>query len=179
MLGMPTPHLWALLAFMLNFIPYLGPIAGLAMSGLIAIVVFEDTGYALLAPAAYGLLIGLETQIITPALLSRRMQINAVMILLALAFWAWLWGIAGIVVAIPILVTFRVLCSHIESLAGVGEFLAQRQESTPAANASSGLPPDTGNSDEKTDAALRPTSASVNRPGEAALSRSEAAQSRR
>jgi predicted PurR-regulated permease PerM len=48
------------------------------------------------------------------------------MILLFLAFWAWAWGIAGIVVAVPILVTFRVLCSHIEALAPIGEFLAQR-----------------------------------------------------
>lgn len=125
-IGLPTPHLWALFAFVLNFIPYLGPITGLACSALIGIVVFDTAGHALLAPAAYGLLIGLETQIVTPAVLSRRMEINAVMILLALAFWAWCWGIAGIVVAVPILVTFRVLCAHVEALAPFGEFLSQR-----------------------------------------------------
>lgn len=132
-IGMPTPHLWALLAFILNFIPYIGPIAGMVLSGIIAIVTFEDAAYALLAPAFYILLIGLETQIITPQVLSRRMQINAVMILLALAFWAWLWGIAGVVVAMPILVTLRVLCSHIESLSGLGEFLSHRTTEDSAA----------------------------------------------
>jgi predicted PurR-regulated permease PerM len=126
-IGLPTPHLWALFAFILNFIPYLGPITGLVFSAAISIVVFDSIGQALLAPLVYGALIGLETQIITPALLSRRMQINAVMILLALAFWAWAWGIAGIVLAVPILVTFRVLCSHIEALSAIGEFLSQRQ----------------------------------------------------
>ena len=126
MLGMPTPHLWALLAFILNFIPYLGPITGLIFSALIGFVVFDTLGQALLAPLAYGVLIGLETQVITPAVLSRRMEINAVMILLALAFWAWCWGIAGIVLAVPILVSFRVLCSHVEALAPFGEFLAQK-----------------------------------------------------
>ena len=136
-IGLPTPHLWALFAFILNFIPYLGPITGLALSAVIGIVVFDNIGYALLAPLAYGALIGLETQIVTPAMLSRRIQINAVMILMALAFWAWAWGIAGIVVAVPILVTFRVLCNHIEALAPIGEFLSQPQapgrhaESTP------------------------------------------------
>ena len=55
------------------------------------------------------------------------MEINAVMILLALAFWAWCWGIAGIVVAVPILVTFRVICAHVEALAPFGAFLAQKQ----------------------------------------------------
>jgi predicted PurR-regulated permease PerM len=126
LLGMPTPHLWALLVFVLNFIPYLGPIAGLGLSTIIAIVVFDDIGSALLAPAAYAILIGIETQIVTPQVLSRRMQINAVSILLALAFWAWIWGIAGIVVAVPILVMFRVLCSHIQSLSAIGEFLSHR-----------------------------------------------------
>lgn len=127
LIGLPTPHVWALFAFLLNFIPYIGPVTGLALSAVIGIVVFDDIGHALLAPLAYGVLIGLETQIVTPAVLSRRMQINAVMILLALAFWAWAWGIAGIVVAVPILVTFRVLCSHIEVLSPIGEFLSQRQ----------------------------------------------------
>lgn len=126
LIGFPTPHLWALFAFILNFIPYLGPITGLVLSAAVGVVVFDGIGQALLAPMAYGLLIGLETQIITPTLLSRRMQINAVMILLALAFWAWAWGIAGIVVAVPILVTFRVLCGHIEALSPIGEFLSQR-----------------------------------------------------
>jgi predicted PurR-regulated permease PerM len=139
-IGFPTPHLWALFAFILNYIPYLGPITGLALSAAIGIVVFDNLGHALLGPLIYGLLIGLETQIITPALLSRRMQINAVMILLALAFWAWAWGIAGIVVAVPILVTFRVLCSHIEALSPIGEFLSQRNagESNPAEPAGPG-----------------------------------------
>lgn len=126
LIGLPTPHLWALFAFILNFIPYLGPITGLAFSALIGIVVFDSSGHALLAPLAYGVLIGIETQIVTPAVLSRRMEINAVMILLALGFWAWCWGIAGIVVAVPILVTFRVLCAHVEALAPFGEFLAQK-----------------------------------------------------
>lgn len=126
-IGLPTPHLWALFAFILNYIPYLGPITGLILSGIIGVVVFDNWAQGVLAPLVYGLLIGLETQIITPMVLSRRMQINAVMILLALAFWAWAWGIAGIVVAVPILVTFRVLCSHIEALSAIGEFLSQRQ----------------------------------------------------
>lgn len=126
-IGLPTPHLWALFAFILNYIPYLGPITGLVLSAAIGFVVFDGISQALLAPLVYGALIGLETQIVTPALLSRRMQINAVMILLALAFWAWAWGIPGIVVAVPILVTFRVLCSHIDALSSIGEFLSQRQ----------------------------------------------------
>ncbi len=126
LIGLPTPHLWALLAFILNFIPYLGPITGLACSALIGIVAFDSFGHAILAPLAYAALIGIESQVVTPAVLSRRMEINAVMILLSLGFWAWCWGIAGIVVAVPILVSFRVLCAHVEALAPFGEFLSQK-----------------------------------------------------
>ena len=146
-IGLPTPHLWALFAFILNYIPYLGPISGLALSAMIGIVGFDSIGHALLAPLAYGALIGLETQIVTPAVLSRRMSINAVMILLALAFWAWAWGIAGIVVAVPILVTFRVLCSHIEALAPIGEFLSQR-DSGNQPNGGNGNQPNGGNGNQ-------------------------------
>lgn len=124
-LGMPTPYLWALLAFVLNFIPYIGPITGVALSGLAAIVVFDSIGYALLTPFAYAIFIATESQLVSPYVLGRRLQINSVAILLALAFWAWAWGVAGVIVAVPLLVTFRVCCSHLASLAAVGEFLGE------------------------------------------------------
>lgn len=125
LLGMPTPWIWALFAFILNFIPYLGPIMGLALSAIVSVVVFDTFTYAMLAPLVYGVIIGIETQIVSPAVLSRSLQINAVAILLALAFWAWAWGIAGIILAVPLLVTLRVFCSHLQSLGGLGEFLTQ------------------------------------------------------
>ncbi|MBC8035750.1 MAG: AI-2E family transporter [Rhizobiales bacterium] len=125
LLGMPTPYLWALLAFVLNFIPYIGPVAGMALSGLASIVIFDSLGYALLAPLAYAAIIGIETQIVSPCVLSRRLRLNSVAILLALAFWAWAWGIAGIIVAVPLLVTFRVFCGHLDALSGIGEFLGE------------------------------------------------------
>ena len=124
-LGMPTAYLWALLAFAVNFIPYAGPLAGVVLSGLISIVVFDSLGYALLAPAVYTAIITIENQFVSPFVLSRRLQLNSVAVLLALAFWGWIWGIAGIVVAVPLLVTLRVFSSHLESLAGVGEFLGE------------------------------------------------------
>lgn len=124
-LGMPTAYLWAFLAFVLNFVPYAGPIAGAVLSGLVSVVVFDSLGYALVAPLAYTAIIAIENQFVSPYILSRRLQLNSVAILLALAFWAWIWGIAGIVVAIPLLVTLRVLSSNIEALSAVGVFLGE------------------------------------------------------
>lgn len=123
-IGMPTPELWAVAAFVLNFIPYLGPILATGLSLLVAIVVFPSIGGALLPPLAYVVVTGVESQLVSPLLLSRRLQLNSVAILLALAFWAWAWGIPGIVIAVPVLVTFRVFCAHIAALNVVGDFLA-------------------------------------------------------
>lgn len=129
-LGMPTPFLWALFAFILNFIPYIGPIAGVTLAGLVSTVMFDSLSFALLPPLVYAGFIGIETQIVTPLFLSRRLQLNSVSILLALAFWAWAWGIAGVIVAVPLLVTLRVFCSHLESLADIGEFLGESANGT-------------------------------------------------
>ena len=126
-LGMPSPYLWGLLTFFFNFIPYVGALTGVALSGFMAIVTFDSLGYALLIPAAFTALSLIESEIASPLVLSHRLQMNSVAILLSLAFWAWLWGIAGAAIAVPVLVTIKVFCNHIEGLSGLGEFLSERQ----------------------------------------------------
>lgn len=126
-LGMPSPWLWGLLTFFFNFIPYVGGLTGVALSGFMAIVTFDSLGYALLIPAAFAALSLIESEIVSPLVLSRRLQMNSVAILLSLAFWAWLWGIPGAAIAVPVLVTIKVFCNHIEGLSGLGEFLSERQ----------------------------------------------------
>ena len=126
-LGMPSPYLWGLLAFFLNFIPYVGPIAGASLSTFIAIATFDSLGYALLPLLAYVGWSLIESEFVSPHVLGRRLQMNAVAILLSLAFWTWLWGIAGAIIAVPLLVSIRVFCDHIDGLAGVGEFLSERR----------------------------------------------------
>ena len=91
-----------------------------------AVVTFESLPYAALVPLSYALLNGIENQFVSPLLLGRRLQLNAVAILLALAFWTWIWGIPGTVIAVPILVTIKVFCDHLDSLSGIGEFLSAR-----------------------------------------------------
>jgi predicted PurR-regulated permease PerM len=125
-LGMPTPYLWGLLTFFFNFIPYVGALTGVALSGFMAIVTFDSLGYALLIPAAFTVLSLIESEIVSPLVLSHRLQMNSVAILLSLAFWVWLWGIPGAAIAVPVLVTIKVFCNHIEGLAGLGEFLSKR-----------------------------------------------------
>jgi predicted PurR-regulated permease PerM len=126
-LGMPMGYLWGLLAFLFNYIPFVGAITGVALSGFMAVTVFDSLTYALVIPAAYALINGIENQLITPVFLGRRLQINSVAILIALTFWSWEWGIAGTMLAVPILVTIKVFCDHLDGMQGVGEFLSEGQ----------------------------------------------------
>jgi predicted PurR-regulated permease PerM len=131
-LGMPTPLLWGALAFVLNFIPYVGAITGIGIAAFMAVVSFDSIAYAALAPLSYAVLNGIENQFVSPLLLGRRLQLNSVAILLALTFWTWIWGIAGTMVAVPILVAIKVFCDNLDSLAGIGEFLSEKYpEDTP------------------------------------------------
>ncbi len=126
-LGMPLPYLWGILIFIFNFVPYVGTLAGITLAGFMAIVSFDSVGYAMLVPLSYAAWSLLESEIIRPQILGRRFEMNAVAILLFLAFWTWLWGIAGASIAVPALVTLKIFCNHMESLSGLGEFLSSRQ----------------------------------------------------
>jgi len=127
LLGMPLPYLWGLLIFIFNFVPYVGTVTGVTLVGFMAVVSFDSLGYAMFLPLSYAGWSFLESEIIRPQIFGRRFQMNAVAILLSLAFWSWLWGIAGAAIAVPALVTLNIFCAHIEGLSGLGEFLSSQR----------------------------------------------------
>lgn len=126
-LGMPTPLLWGVLAALLNFLPYIGALATMAIVAVISIISFDSIGYALLAPLFVLFCNVIEGQIITPVIVGRRLELNAVAIFIAVAFWSWLWGFIGALIAVPLLVVIKVFCDHFERLQPVGNFLAAHQ----------------------------------------------------
>lgn len=122
--GMPSPILFGVAAFTLNFIPYLGPITGVAISALVALLAFDNLLTPLLVAGTYLTLTSIEGQLITPYFVSRRLQLNTVVVFLTVALWAWLWSVIGMIVAVPLLVVMRVLADHIPGLSKFGNFLA-------------------------------------------------------
>ena len=125
LLGVPNPALWGAMAFVLNFIPFLGPLTGVVVLGVVALVTFPGLGQALLVPAAYFLLHSVETNIITPLVLVRRLTLNPLVLFFWLSLWFWLWGIAGALLAVSMLQTVKIFCDNIPQLARAGQFLAR------------------------------------------------------
>jgi predicted PurR-regulated permease PerM len=126
--GMPSPALWGALVAVLEFIPYLGALTMVVILGVAALTNFDNVAQALLIPASFLLVNVIQANVVSPLLLGRRLALNPVALFIGLAFWFWIWGIAGAFIAVPLLATFKIFCDHIESLASVGEFLGQRDE---------------------------------------------------
>jgi predicted PurR-regulated permease PerM len=116
LLGMPNPALWGVVAGVLNFIPYLGPAIAVTILTLVALVTFNGLAHALLVCAVYVGLATLEGHLIEPIFLGRRLNVSPVVVLLALWIGGWLWGVAGVVLALPVLlaanVTRRMTIGH-------------------------------------------------------------------
>jgi predicted PurR-regulated permease PerM len=121
--GLGDPFLWGTVAFLLNYVPILGPMIGVVtffLAGLLAI----DTLWIACMPAA--LYLGthlLEGETITPMLLARRFTINPVLVIIALVFWYWMWGVAGAILATPMLAVTKIICDRIEALKPFGHFI--------------------------------------------------------
>lgn len=130
-IGMPTPFLWGVMAALLNFLPYIGALATIVVVAVISIVSFDTLGYAMVAPAFVIACNLLEGQIVTPLVVGRRLELNAVAIFIAVAFWSWLWGFVGALAAVPLLVVMKVFCDHFEGLQSFGNFLSAQQAVEP------------------------------------------------
>ena len=135
--GLPNPALWGVLAGMLNFIPYIGPLINSAILLVAGLVTFESTGHALAAPAVFVGLNFLESYLITPHVMADRMSLNTVAVFTGIMFWWFLWGVPGAIMAVPILAVIKTICDRVEPLRAIGEFLGKRteaaDESVPAA----------------------------------------------
>ena len=126
-LGMPNPAVWGVAAAALNFLPYIGAAATILLVAAISLITFDTLSYALLAPLFVVFCNIVEGQFVTPLVVGRRLEINAVAIFIAVAFWSWLWGFVGALIAVPLLVIFKVFCDHFDSWRHVGIFLSAQQ----------------------------------------------------
>ena len=133
-LHMPNPLLWGVLAAVLNFVPYLGSAITLVTVSLVALVSFDSIPHALLVAATYLGLATIEGQLVEPIFFGRRLQLNPIVVFIALWLGGWLWGVAGVAFALPVLLAIKVAASR--SGAGVvlrvlGPAISSLEESEP------------------------------------------------
>ena len=122
-LGLEQYLVWGLVAGVLNTVPYFGPIvvtAGLAVVGYLQ---FGNIQQASMVASAALVITSLEGWLLTPTLLGRVGQLNHIAIFASLLFWSWLWGVWGMLLAVPILMTVKAVCDHIEELQPLADFL--------------------------------------------------------
>lgn len=107
LIGLPYPLMWGGIVALLNYIPYFGPVIGALLLGIGGLMTFNDIWTALLPPAVmYGCHL-LEANAITPLVVGHRLTISPLLILISLSFWGWVWGTAGAVLAVPLLIIIQ------------------------------------------------------------------------
>ncbi|MEA1013226.1 AI-2E family transporter [Sphingomonas sp. LY54] len=107
LLEMPTPLMWGGIVAVLNYIPYLGPIASILLLALGGLMAFADPWYAFLPALSFAAIHLIEANFVTPAIVGKRLTINPLLILVALSFWAWVWGTTGALLAVPLLIILK------------------------------------------------------------------------
>jgi predicted PurR-regulated permease PerM len=111
--GLPDPVAWAVLGFILNFIPYIGALIMEAALFTVGLVTFPTLAHALLAPLLFLGLATLEGHFITPSIMGHRLTLNPLTVFLSLVFWTWLWGPVGAFLSVPLLIMALVVIDHL------------------------------------------------------------------
>jgi predicted PurR-regulated permease PerM len=96
-----------------NYVPYAGPLALGSVLAFIGVVAAKDAGTIVLAVGGYLLIHGLQSNLVAPAVLEKKLPLNPVALFLGLMFFGWLWGVAGAILAVPLTVMIQVVCARI------------------------------------------------------------------
>jgi predicted PurR-regulated permease PerM len=123
--GLGDPLLWGTLAFLLNYVPILGPTAGVITFFVAGILTLDPLWLAFVPAGLYLLIHVAEGETITPMLLAHRFTVNPVLIMIGVFFWYWMWGVVGAILATPLLAITKIICDRIEPLQPVGHFIGR------------------------------------------------------
>jgi predicted PurR-regulated permease PerM len=124
-LGMPSPALIGTTAALLNFLPYVGAAVTLLGIFVVSALTFEGVTQTLLPVLAFLALSTIEGQLVQPLVLGRRFALNPVVVFVWVLLWGWLWGVPGLLVAVPMLVALRICAEKIPALHPLGELFGR------------------------------------------------------
>lgn len=124
-IGLQQPVIWGLAAGILNSIPYFGPLIVTGGLMLIGYLQFETLEMAFYVAAIALAITTLEGWLLTPALMGRAARINPAAIFVGILFWSWVWGMWGLILAVPMLMMMKAVCDRIDELQPIGELLGE------------------------------------------------------
>ena len=116
LLGFPNALLWGVLMGLASFVPFIGPPVAIGIVAIVALLTYEDWGRMVAAPLSLAVIHFIESQLVTPALVSRRCALNAVAVFAGVALLGWMWGAVGAIVAVPLLILLSTIAAHLPSL---------------------------------------------------------------
>ena len=125
LLEMPNPLLWGVMAATMNFLPYIGALATLVVVTAVAVLTFDDGARVLLVSGTFLTLTTLEGQILTPTVLGHRLSLNPLVVFIGIVWWGWLWGIAGALIAVPLMVAIKIVFDQIDGLQRFGAVMGR------------------------------------------------------
>ena len=121
--GVGDPMLWGTIAFLLNFVPIIGPLIGVVIFILAGALVAESIWAAFIPAGLYLVIHLIEGEAVTPILLAKRFTLNPVLVIVSLVFWFWMWGAPGAILSVPMLAVTKIICDRVRPLAAFGHFL--------------------------------------------------------
>ena len=123
--GLPMPWFWGALVALLNFVPYIGAAASALLLLLAGMAFTDSTGQALLLMSCLVGITFIEGQLINPLLVGKRLALNPTIVFVALLVWGWLWGVGGLLLAVPMLIIIKKFADQMPGWEAVAEFLAR------------------------------------------------------
>ena len=124
-MGLQQAALWGLLAGVFNSIPYYGPLLVTGGLALVGFLQFGTIGMTIAVAGVSLLITTLEGSLLTPMLMGRAASMNQVAVFVGLLFWSWVWGVWGMLLAVPMMMVVKVICDHVEPLQPVGHLLGE------------------------------------------------------
>ena len=124
-LKFPNAAMWGAMAFLLNFVPYFGPIVGIIVLGVVGLFTMDSFPKELYPMIWYLIVHVSEADFITPIFLGKRFTIHPIIIFVFLMFSSWIWGISGALIAVPVLVSIKVICDRVPALTKIANLLSK------------------------------------------------------
>jgi predicted PurR-regulated permease PerM len=124
-IGLTHPWVWAIAAGVFNVVPYFGPLLVAGALGIVGYLQYESIQAALGVAGLAMLITTIEGYWLTPSLMRRVAEINRIAIFAGILFWSWMWGVPGMLLAIPMMVVVKAVCDRVEGLQPIGNMLGE------------------------------------------------------